>query len=118
MRVFRSKVGSWCALFALAVQLALSFGHVHRDEARPAPLSVLAAGPSFAALPDAPTKPTALPVDACVLCALTHLVGAPAAPPTLLPPTARGHTQPHPSVELPLATGLHFLFQARAPPLA
>ena len=38
MRVFRSKVGSWCALLALAVQLALSFGHVHRDEARLAPL--------------------------------------------------------------------------------
>ena len=36
MQWFRSRVklGSWVALFALALQLALTFGHVHLDGLR------------------------------------------------------------------------------------
>jgi hypothetical protein len=83
MRWFRSNRGvvAWVALFALACQLVLSFGHVHASK-----FSKFAGSPAFAALetgdssadgsPSSPQKkPTGLAGDFCAICANINLAG-------------------------------------------
>jgi hypothetical protein len=134
MRWLRSHVrfGSWCALFALAVQVAVSFGHAHRaDFGWPSgflPASGLITEQPAASPPtvpsaltkSAPTKPAGLAFDYCAICAVMNLAAAavPASAPGLPVPiivgASRGWTVPDISpAELP-----HLLFQARAPPIA
>jgi hypothetical protein len=130
MHWIRSNVrfGAWCALFALALQLALSFGHVHVDadglkSPRTGVIAYLAAPAT--ALPDDPAlpsqhSPNGLAGDFCDLCALIHLAG------TLVP--AEAPVLPLPAVFSPLplpigadrefAASRPFSFQARAPPIA
>jgi hypothetical protein len=131
------KHGSRLALFALAIQFALSFGHFHGAAAQAAP-SILA-GLSLAdlayigtsAAPDAadqtartqsPSTPDTdqQPADACAICAVIALAGNVllASPPLLLLPQA---------VELLYLTidtafihlgSVHPAFQSRAPPIS
>src|SRR6516164_6087989 len=98
MRWVRSNIrpGSWCALLALTIQFALSFGHVHRAEFPHG--SVSASGSAVgtgAALPgsdvsSAPAKPIGLAADYCVICAVMALANSvsPAASPALSIPAA------------------------------
>jgi len=116
--MFRSKVGWWCALLALAVQLVLPFGHIHWNGSASAPLQLLTANSSaLSDIPVAPASPAGLAVDACAVCALAGLAGPPAAPPTLSLPTPRVAPL-HVSIALPPAAKPHRLFQSRAPPRA
>src|ERR1700730_9304066 len=94
MRWFRSRVrlGSWLALLALAVQLAVCFGHVHLDGAAFARAPALEQGQAAAVATTAPdpgsSEIPALADDCCVVCALIHLAGTlvmAAAPPLPLP---------------------------------
>src|SRR5882672_3674544 len=79
----RSSSGSWLALFALAVQLAVSFAHVHLDRGAPVAghsSSVLLRvhapnGIAAASLPAGDEAP-ALADDYCAVCALIHLAGS------------------------------------------
>jgi Protein of unknown function (DUF2946) len=118
----RSRWGSCLALFALALQLALSFGHVHVG-----PVSKHSSASVVAISSDA-HKPAGrhhhhLPTtadDNCALCALIHLAGTlvPSAPPALPLPAISGRL-PHEIVaqfDLSAAPAAHF--RARAPPLA
>ena len=134
MKWFRRhiKTGSRLALFALVVQLALSFGHFHFTSAQAAP--AIQTGLTHAALADAqglaasetvsqPQQPSSpdtdqQPADGCAICAVMALAGSVlfATPPLLLLPQA---------VELLyLATDAEFAhlnsgrsaFQSRAPP--
>jgi hypothetical protein len=112
----RRKLGGWLALFALALQLALSLGHIHAEDFAPKP--------GLATLAHADESPAedgdhhGLGHADCAICAVIHL-GA-----TLLLPVP-------PQVPLPAtdnfawlaATDRHDLprasrqpFQARAPP--
>jgi hypothetical protein len=128
MHWFRShtRLGSWLALLALAVQLAVSFGHVHLD--RSAPFSGHAAvllgtdastGAQAASLPASDESP-ALDGDYCAICALIHLAGTVVAtePPSLPLPAVFGRTQSEAAVEFGLTAPHHALFAARAPPIA
>ena len=83
MRWFRSRsrLGAYLALFALAFQLAVSFGHVHLERIAPlaAGASVLAHAPPSGADLNAPSNPTGregLADDHCPICTLIHLAGA------------------------------------------
>jgi DUF2946 family protein len=120
---FRSRLrwGSYLALLALALQLALSFGHVHLG-----PISKHSSADIVANGTDA-HKPAGrhhhLPAtadDNCAICALIHLAGTlvPSAPPTL-PLPAESKRLPHQFlVQFDLTAPLGAHFQARAPPLA
>jgi hypothetical protein len=111
------------ALFALAFQLAVSFGHVHLDgngsdhSAEFATTSPAADTPS--GLPD-PARHQSGPDDCCPICALIHLAGATdlAQRPSLALPLqwVRLRAQTVDSVTLQAAP--KGLFQARAPPIA
>lgn len=115
----RRRLGVWLALFALALQLVLSFGHIHAEDfAAPNP-GVLTLAAADGGPADDDDHHGAGHAD-CAICAVIHLAG------TLLLP-------PPPLVQLPAAESLAWLaaidrqdavrasrqpFQARAPPQA
>ncbi|MEI9803468.1 MAG: hypothetical protein WDN48_02085 [Pseudolabrys sp.] len=108
------------ALFALAVQLALSFGHIHTEDfASSAAAATLTAAPSDGAH-SAPVPLRDTDHDDCPICSVMHLAG------TLVLP-------PPPQISLPVPKRIFWVaaverqidaaaqrqpFQARAPPQA
>ena len=129
MHWVRSNIrpGSWCALLALAIQFALSFGHVHRAEfpwvsgrATPSALTTVAASVTGSVAAAGPAKPIGLASDYCAICAVIAVGKSvrPAAAPSL--PMLAGNIGVRfwAQAEAFSATSPHRLFQARAPPLA
>ena len=122
MHWFRStlRLNAWLAVLALAVQLALAFGHV--DD----PLIAAAAGPtSFAAQPGgSPVSPGHHPGNgadgSCPICAFIQLasVSSPSVAPALPFPTAAVWTRVEAVAEPHVAAAPRRSFQARAPPRA
>jgi hypothetical protein len=114
------RIGAWAALFALAVQFVVSFGHVHL--AKFAPSSSAASGISLLQTASrdgapAPNNHTGA-ADVCAICATIALVAnsvlpeAAQLPPPIALPTALRH-------EFSAAFSVfdpHSSFQARAPP--
>jgi hypothetical protein len=108
------KYGSRLALFALALQFALSFGHFHADAAQ--------ATPAFQSLQQAPfdhksDQPAGEPCEICAVVAMASTVLS-ATPPSLeLPQTVdfvylttdAGFVHPNPA---------RIAFQPRAPPVS
>jgi hypothetical protein len=129
MRWLRSNVrfGAWCALFALALQLALSFGHVHVGGVGSSKSTLSAdwttppTTPSADA-PAAPAKqvPKGVAHDHCAICTVMQLASAavPSAGPVLELPFVSSQARLETSVEFVLAAQPHFSFLARAPPQA
>ena len=124
MHWFRSNIRSSArlALFALAVQMILSLGHVHFYAVAPA--SAKSAPPAVADGSGAGLLSTRVPIHKsdvdpyCPICAFIQLLttSAPSAAPALpLPPTL-GLIGLRAPAELALALRPQFLFQARAPP--
>jgi hypothetical protein len=127
MRWFRSRkrAGSYLALFALAFQLAISFGHVHLDRIAPPSVgaSALAAAQTPAADLNTPSNPSGredLADDCCPICTLIHLAGAlvPAEMPSLPLPAVVGRLRLELAAEFDLTASHAALFRARAPPIA
>jgi hypothetical protein len=127
MRWFRShaKLGSHLALFALALQLALSFGHIHRKDI----LGGSAISPAIAASTLDQRSDASPPAGGaghhhedgyCAIYAINGLIGCAqhVAPPALPPPLALSHELLLAGNEAPLSERRHFLSQARAPPIA
>ena len=132
MKWFRRHVkqGSRLALFALAIQFALSFGHFHGAAAQAEPAALAAATAATGGdTHDAPAASRKLPAgqdndqqpaDNCAICAVMALAGTAlvSPPPVLLLPEAIEFFY--------LATDAEFLhlksvgvhFQPRAPPAA
>jgi len=119
------RAGSWCALFALVIQFALSFGHVHRGQFPQGLMSAIrSAIATSAALPgseasSASAKPIGLAEDYCAICAVIVLANSvrPAVAPTSPTPAGSIAARFWTAAEVLAATSLHRLFQARAPPL-
>jgi hypothetical protein len=118
-------LGGYLALFALAFQLAVSFGHVHLGHFTPASAgaSALAGAQPSAADPNAPSNPAGRehPADEhCPICTLIHLAGAlvPAEAPSLALPTVAGRVRLELAAEFDLTASHTALFRARAPPIA
>jgi hypothetical protein len=127
MRWFRSRKrsGSSLALFALAFQLAVSFGHVHLERVAPPSVGASALAHAQPAADDlnAPSNPTGregLADDHCPICTLIHLAGAlvPAEMPSLPLPTVVGRLRLELAAEFDLTASHAALFRARAPPIA
>jgi len=123
MRWFRSNtnLGGRSALFALAVQLALSFGHVHRDGLYAVSPG---AGPALSSASQSGSSPSNQPVnhgdDYCAICATIALIGSSlvaAAP--MLPLPRLGETVAPVGRVAGLVVAQHrTAFQSRAPPAA
>jgi hypothetical protein len=121
----RSRLGAYLALFALAFQLAVSFGHVHLEHIAPASAgaSALASLQPSADDLNAPSSPAGrerLADDCCPICTLIHLAGAlvPAEMPSLPLPTVFGRLRLKATAEFDLTPSQGALFRARAPPIA
>jgi hypothetical protein len=123
MRWFRRNMrfGSWCALFALAIQLGLSFGHLHFASSAATTALASAAADPLAVAPDdtpAPAKHSRV-ADYCTICASLHLAGLlTATPPSLS--TLRPSSGERLKVLIEAPSGIYSgqPFNARAPPLA
>jgi hypothetical protein len=128
MRWFRShlKLGSRCALFALAVQLVVAFGHGHRADFSGSSrflLDAVASEHSAAALPgssSAPSDRAGFAFDYCAICAVMNLAASavPAAAPGLSVPIVVGQIRFWVIPDISLIKLSHASFEARAPPLS
>jgi len=112
------QFGSRLALVALALQIALTFGHVHAF----APTAVGTVLSSAAAAPDGsnsrdPSRNGLAEFD-CPICALINLTGTStlAVAPDLPLPASVDFVTLRPHAELASATAPHFQPKARAPP--
>src|SRR5262249_36535443 len=121
----RSRLGAYLALFALAFQLAISFGHVHLDRSAPlpAPADARAGAPPSPDALKAPSNPAGREPpadDHCPICTLIHLAGAlvPAEMPSLPVPAVFGRLRLEAAAEFDLTASQGALFRARAPPIA
>jgi hypothetical protein len=115
--------GALLALAALALQLALSFGHLHRDDLGLPPLPAaaqtliaFATVPSPAGPADHGHQPAS--DDYCAICASMALIATatPSLPPVLIVPTP---VRPVWQVQAPsseVAARFALSFQARGPP--
>lgn len=117
------RFGSWCALFALAVQLIVLFTHVHCGPTAcwPASQSVVGAIGLGSADTSAQPKPsTPAAVEYCMFCAVIHLAGnaLPVVAPTPSISSAYSVQRPWVDRSVILAATPYQIFQARAPPLA
>jgi hypothetical protein len=126
MRWFRSRArwGSCLALFALALQLALTFGHLHLDgiASGGAPAIASAQAPTGAQPapdPDGDKSP-ARANHYCAVCAVIHLASSvsPVEGPSLPLPVSFARLRLEAAVELGSTGPNHTPFAARAPPLA
>jgi len=136
MKWFRSNIkrGSQLALFALAIQFALSFGHLHGLAARAAPAiqsSLIQFDLSYAdglATPNAvsestrqqsPSNPDSDQAnDSCAICAVIALANAmlSVTPPLLLLPQAIEFLYLATDAEFVHLNSARVAFQPRAPP--
>jgi hypothetical protein len=116
MKWFRSNIrhGSRLALFALAIQFALSFGHFHGIAAQ--------AAPAIQASQQAPSNPDSdqPSTDPCAICAVMALANATlfATPPVLLLPQAIEFLYLIADAEFVHLGAIRVAFQPRAPPAA
>jgi hypothetical protein len=115
-------LGSFLALFALAFQLAISFGHVHLDHKAPLSSSAIALANALPSGNQAntPSGRDDLGDNLCPICTLMHLASVivPADTPPLPLPNTFGGLQLKTAVACDLTASQGALFQARAPPVA
>ena len=113
------RLGSWAALFALCIQLALSFGHIHPEDIQGSSSAKVAhLQDQNDGSPDADHgKPDH---DVCAICAALSLTSSSVLPTVSLLTTPVDH--PYEWIAefrtAQVTFGLHFHFQARAPPQA
>jgi hypothetical protein len=128
------KTGSRLALFALAIQFALSFGHFHADVARAAPAlqtgladanrAIAATLAAQEAPSEAAQRPaghdTDQPTSDCAICAVLSLANnfLFATPPLLELPQAVELLHLTTGAEFTHLGSLHRAFQSRAPPVS
>ena len=124
-RRLMQRIGGRLGLFALWLQLALSFGHIHSSDifrfGHPVAPGLGAAelvAPQ-GSLPAAPGQSATLHQN-CAICANMALAGSllPAEPPALPRPSLTARAPFDGERALALAAPRHLLFQTRAPPSA
>jgi len=128
MKWFRSNIkhGSRLALFALALQFALSFGHFHANAAPAAPaiqssLSyVLTTAAEPTQQPASNSDSDQRPNDCCAICAVIALANTVlfATPPLLLLPQAIEFLYLTTDAEFAHLNSAYPAFQSRAPPVS
>jgi len=126
MNWIRSRIrsGARLALLALAVQMVLSFGHMHRGDLGLPPLPAfggtdLASDGSHGPAQPADREHHPGSDDYCAICASMVLIATaiPSLPPVLIVPETIHHLWPPQATLHQPATQIALSFQARAPPL-
>jgi hypothetical protein len=119
MNWFRSNIqhGSRLALFAFAIQFALSFGHFHGIAAQAAPAISQAAQPQQPASDHDSDRQSN---DGCAICAVMAMANAVtfATPPLLLLPQAVEFSYLTSDAEFVHLNAVRVAFQPRAPPIS
>jgi hypothetical protein len=114
------RCGGWLALAAMALQLVLSFGHIHLEKlaSSSAVASVASAGPSSQQNPV--QHPANEADDFCAICATIHLASSSFLPhaPLLPVPFASRIVEHFISFTFVFVSPQRAAFQSRAPPLA
>jgi predicted Kef-type K+ transport protein len=115
-----TRFGGYLALFALVLQLAVSFGHVHLDDVRVARLAVTAAAGVHTAQSEPAPQPATDSDDYCAICASIFLVASSFTPQPPQLPVPFGATRvEHLFVAITdVAEPRRVAFQSRAPPTA
>jgi hypothetical protein len=120
MRWFRSNIkhGSRIALFALAIQFALSFGHFHRVAAEAATVAVSQYAQQQQPASDRDSDQHAN--DVCAICAVMAMASTAlfATPPVLQPPQAIELSSLATDAEFVHVNSVRVAFQPRAPPIS
>jgi hypothetical protein len=114
------RVGSWLALFALALQLVVSFGHIHVDAIRTHPTVAASGSSAHAAKQLPPQQPGEDGDDYCAICASIYLAAnsfVPVAPQLPVPSVSRAIERFDYGAPA-FFTLRRLAFQSRAPPLA
>jgi len=115
---------TWLALFALACQLVISFGHVHLGRAGGHPdVSTVAAnaGDNSSSLTSPhPKNPASLAEDFCAICASISVANTLVVPtsPVAVPPVSFVKRLSWSLAAVEPVSFDHLLFNARAPPQA
>jgi Protein of unknown function (DUF2946) len=113
------RIGSWLALVALAIQLAVSFGHVHFDAGRRTDPGFAVIGSGAQAAKSAGTSQTGDDGDDyCAVCASIYLAAnsfVPQAPPLPVPPVSKV-IEHFDRTAVILVSPRRAPFQSRAPP--
>jgi len=121
MNWFRSNIKrvSHVALFALAIQFAVSFGHFH-GVAADSNLAVQAAHNLSAPQPASDQGSGEHPGDICAICAVMAMANTVlfATPPVVLLPQAVDFSYVTAAAEFVRAAHLRVAFQPRAPPVS
>lgn len=135
------RIGAWCGLLAIALQILLSFGHAHRiglPARGPLPLEAVIAAPQDGKVQDGkvqtagrgervlhraalevaePAVAPGLAFEYCAVCALLIEMNASAADaPASTVPTAAARVRFAPRAEAAASASARLLFEARAPP--
>jgi hypothetical protein len=127
MNWFRSTIRPFAqlALFALAVQMVVSFGHMHPDDLGLSSLATAHGAHFPSGVAQALTGPTNRDQypssdDYCPICASMALLatGAPSLPPVIVAPPPISRVLSSPTALYLVAAQAILSFQARAPPLA
>jgi hypothetical protein len=123
MRWFRTRrsFGSGLALFALSVQLVLSFGHIHLDKFPSGSTNAVAADAKAPASQPSPAPhPADDAGDYCAICAIIHLAASSLLPdaPQLPVPFVSQTIKHSNRVVFVFVAPQRTAFQSRAPPLA
>jgi hypothetical protein len=114
---------TWLALFALWLQLGLSFGHTHPEDffglGGQHQTQLIAAAHTAPGLPGGPISDS-LGHEACAICASISLAGTlvVAVPPVIAPPRFDRRAPPPLFDYVVVYRAPHLLFQTRAPPVA
>jgi hypothetical protein len=111
------RFGSGAAIFALAIQLILSFGHIHLGGIQGSTAVLASSSQLQPNTPDDDDQGTAGHVF-CAICVALNLTSSSVLPTVALPATPVDHSHQwiaalHPAQ---FSYSLYFLFQPRAPP--
>jgi hypothetical protein len=117
------RKGAFVALAALALQLVVSFGHVHLDRAAHASVAIAAASHGTAVAQASPQSPAQNPSDDddyCAICASIFLASTSfvALPPPLPVPLGFTRIEHAYSAAFGVIPPRRVAFQSRAPPAA
>lgn len=111
----KAKTLSMLALFALALQLGLSFGHFHHDAARAGQIEISDHAPAAAPDTDHDSKDHR---DLCAICVTAALANVliDTGPPSLLLPVETKDANALPASETTIPALVRTGFRSRAPP--
>jgi hypothetical protein len=115
----RRRGGAGLALLALAVQIVLSFGHLHLQDLQPGLAAATAYAEPFDRAP-AHRQGPGVPDNGCPICIAMHLTasGVVSVPPAVVVPSEYNRIAHQTSAMRRFSPARYVLFRTRAPPAA